>query len=212
MYAGPNVVEVDLAAACPETGKEYPVRGNFLSIEQCPPGVDASIVFGANPDADRMKVRPGLSIGFLGREREDKPDRLFIRWTAIEVSPTPRDELRYLRLVWSEDSPANPSPERLGVYATPALDFTPGQAVLAGSAIQLPNVECEELEITASSANTGPIAVGKSTVTAAVDGTGNGTLINPGMSKTFPVRNASTLYVHGAAGRIFSYTIPHRRR
>lgn len=101
-----------------------------------------------------------------------------------------------------------------GLYTQPVgtLIGTPvcGQAKIAvtATAVQLPsNILVNGVIITAKSTNSANILIGSAnTVTRTEDGTGNGTILEPGASLSFAVTNTNTLYINGAANDIVSFS------
>ena len=83
-----------------------------------------------------------------------------------------------------------------------------GQAKVAvtATAVQLAsNVLTNGVIISAYSTNTAPITIGGSTVTNTADGTGNGTILEPGASISFAVTNTNVLYINGTANDFVSF-------
>lgn len=80
------------------------------------------------------------------------------------------------------------------VPATPTDGHT--NVTTAGTAVALAaSTPCSSVTITALSGNTGTIAVGASTVLAAVGATRRGIPLNAGDSVSIPIANVSTLFI-----------------
>jgi hypothetical protein len=84
-----------------------------------------------------------------------------------------------------------------------------GQAKIAvtSTAVQLgSNVLLNGVVVSAKSTNAAPIVVGGSGVANTTDGTGNGTILEAGMSMSWAVSNTNALYINGTAGDIVSFS------
>lgn len=200
----------DITAAADANGKRHAIQARFLCVESNPSRAESYITFGS-ADGPKVYLRAGLVIAFEACEPAQRDVYLF--WTRLELSPAPRDDQKLIRLYWTNDTPIHPAAERIGVYPAPVAEYTRGQFVLDGSAaFALPNVETEEVEITAHPDNAEPFTVGSSAVDGVHDGSGNGDIWPPGCKASFPIDNASRVSVHGAAGLIGSFKIPRTRR
>lgn len=82
--------------------------------------------------------------------------------------------------------------------ATPTA-VVAGQAIVAtaGTAVALPaNAGLKGVTIKALSTNTGKITVGPSGVTNAINGTGNGFILNPGDSISLAIDNSNKIFIN----------------
>lgn len=90
-----------------------------------------------------------------------------------------------------------------GILSTTPLN---GQTKMTGSAVQLgSNILLNGVIVTAKSTNAAPIVIGGSGVTATVDGTGNGYILEAGASVSWAVTNTNVLYAIGTSADVLSF-------
>ena len=81
-----------------------------------------------------------------------------------------------------------------------------GQAQMTGSAFALPShALLNGVILTAKSTNAAPIEIGIVGVTATVDGTGNGYILEAGASMSWAVSNTNSIFVIGTASDVLSF-------
>lgn len=89
---------------------------------------------------------------------------------------------------------------RMMVNTPQAAPYT-GQQLVTSSAVALPSrALLNGVVVTAYSGNSGSVVVGPTGLTAAVDGTGNGEILQPGVARAFAAENANQLLLRLATG------------
>lgn len=206
-------VLVDLTTTAAHTGKRLPsIEARVVAITDVPPGCDLRISFDGhsvnpirvfNPRTFTFPAKTALNVHVYHTTRE------------ADADPEGDTSRRYVEILFTDgEMVENGGAQRVEVVPAPA-DQLPivGQFLTTGTAIPIEqDVACEEVQIKASADNASPITVGGDGVSATVDGTGDGDIVDPGERIGFAVPRSGLVSVNGPAGMIGSYKILPRRK
>lgn len=209
-----ELIDLTSTAGQAPTGKRLgTIEARVVAITDVPPGCDLRISFDGH-SATPIRIFNPRTFTFPCKTALN----VHLYWTARDPDADPDGDTsrRYAELLFTDgEGVVNGGAQRVETVPAPA-DTIPltGQLALAGvEPVPIPtDIACEEVQLKAPAGNGSAFTVGGSDVTDAIDGTGNGDVVDPGERISFATPRSGLVYVHGAAGVVVVWKVMPRRK